>query len=214
MAGYFRVGSGVKDGTLSADQIDDMSSPAVEPSGPDPHTPVFVDDSGRRSARVRIVVRLIVAMLGLYVALAAFSLVAPVSFPIAHLGNLGLLPRHRQNATLGPRIKEAPLPAALAGTGNGSGTAPGGADVPTGTTLPSSQPTTPGGSAHAGVTVPPALSSTATTHPTATTTTATTPRSHTTTTVGGSTTTTHPNGPPTTGPHGPPSKTPGKGSKP
>jgi hypothetical protein len=188
-----------------------MSLPKAAPPEPGIHTPVFVDDSGRRRARLRIVVRVVVGILGLYLVLATASLVAPVSFPIAHLGNLGVLPRHRQNATLGPRSKEAPLPPALRPTGG----APGNPQVPTATTIGTSQTSTPGSTTPAGI-VPPGQSTTPATRstiPTSQTTTA--PSSVTTTsTKGRPTATTLPHGPSTTGPHGPPSTTPGKGSKP
>src|SRR4029079_7226772 len=126
-----------------------MSSRVVEPAT----TPVFVDDSGRRRARLRIVVRIVVGVLGLYVALAAVSLVAPVSFPIAHLGNLGVLPKHRENATLGPQSKEAALPAALR-----PGAAPGNAQVPTGTTIGTSRTFARGTTTPSGGAVPPGQS--------------------------------------------------------
>ena len=189
-----------------------MSSPVVAPEASHSGTPVFVDDSGRRRARLRIVVRVVVAVLGLYVVLAAASLVAPVSFPIAHLGNLGVLPRHRQNATLGPQSKEAALPAAL----QPSGAAPGNAQLPTGTTIGTSQTFAPGTTTPSGGAVPPGQStnpSTPSTNPSSRTTTVTTPTSVTTPTTQPASTTV-PHGPPTTGTHGPPSTTPGNGSKP
>jgi hypothetical protein len=193
----------------------DMSSPAAAPPTSDTGTPIFVDDSGRRRARVRVVVRVVVGILGLYVALAAISLVAPVSFPIAHLGKLGVLPRHRQNATLGPQSKEAALPAALQPSEKGTG----GTQVPTARTSATS---TPGRTTPSGVVVPPGQTTTpsgATTIPTSRTTTATTaPTTDTTATTppttGPPSTTTLPHGSSTTGAHGPPSSTPGKGSKP
>jgi hypothetical protein len=199
----------VHDGGIPDDDVQEMSSPVIASSGPGTPAPVFVDDSGRRRARmrvvVRIVVRIVVGILGLYVALASVSLVAPVSFPVVHLGSLGVLPRHRQNSTLGPRSKEAPLPAALVQPG----AAPGGSKVPTTTGA------SPGASTPAGVIGPPAGSTTpspATTIPTARTTTATaTTVANTTTTTTPSTTTTRPHGPPTTGTHGPPTSKPGKG---
>lgn len=193
-----------------------MSLPEVESPEPGAHTPVFVDDSGRRRARVRIVVRVVVGMLGLYLALAVGSLVVPVSFPIAHLGNLGVLPRHRENATLGPQSKEAALPAALQPSGAGTGTP----QVPTATTIGTSQPSGPGSTTPAGGIVPPGQTTTpsATTIPTSGSTTVTTAPSVDTTTTppttGRPTTSTLPHGPSTTGAHGPPSTTPGKGSKP
>ena len=185
-----------------------MSAPEIASEKPGAHTPVFVDDSGRRRARLRIVVRVVVGMLVLYTALAAVSLVAPVSLPIAHLGDLGVLPRHRQRATLGPLSKEVPLPAALAPSRTGTGDR----QTPTATTIGTSQTTTPSATTPAGVIVPPGQTS-----PSAATTIPTSRTTPVTTAPGVDTTTT----PPTTGrsststlPHGPPSTTPGKGSKP
>lgn len=190
-----------------------MSLPENGSAEPGTHTPVFVDDSGRRRARLRIVVRVVVGILGLYLALAVGSLVVPVSFPIAHLGNLGVLPRHRQNATLGPQSKEAALPAALQPNA-------GNPQAPTATTVGTPPNSAPGSTTPGGGIVPPGQTtpSATTTIPTSQTTTVTTapPVATTTTprTTGRPTTSTLPHGPSTTGKHGPPSTTPGRGSNP
>jgi hypothetical protein len=73
-------------------------------------TPVFVDESGRRHRRVVWVARGCVTLLGAYVALVVMGFTTSLSFPIAHLGGLGALPRHANHETLGPSSRALAAP--------------------------------------------------------------------------------------------------------
>jgi hypothetical protein len=94
--------------------------------------PVFVDDSGRRRGRLRIVGRVLVVGLGLYVAVVAAALTGSLSLPVAHLGEVRP-PREVAHGTLGEDARVMPLPRALAPP-NADHAAIG---VVSGTTMPS-----------------------------------------------------------------------------
>ena len=184
--------------------------------------PVFVDDSGRRLARARVAIRLVMGMLGGYVVLVAIGLAGSASLPAVHLADLGRLPtRSAASARLGAGSQQVALPVALqhAGASNGAASTAGKNPLsshdansrpgqnPGGARSPSAVPA-PGTSVTPGSTNGPSAT------PTTTPTTQAGPATTTPTTVTPSTTTTVPakgHGPPTSVPHGPP---PAHGHKP
>jgi hypothetical protein len=184
-----------------------MSFPTTDPLSPDAPTSIFVDESGRRRARARVVARVLVAGALIYVLVVIAGLTGSVSLPGVHLGELKRAEQNpaRSNA-LGPGSKVLSLPAALKPRRSKLAAAPiaaapGGSGFARGTTSP------PGGS---GASAPGVTSTTPSTHPGATT---TLPSPTTTPPPLVTTTTTRPHGRPTTTttPHGPPSTLPGKG---
>jgi hypothetical protein len=154
---------------------------------------VFVDESGRRRARTRIVARFLVAGAFVYVFVVIAGLTGSVSLPGVHLGELKrAAPGHKRSSALGPGSKVVSLPAALKPrrteiAAAPIATAPGGAGVAPG----AASPTTAG----SGATRP----------------TPSTSRGATTTLPPLVTTTTKPHGPPTSTTHGPPATKPGLG---
>lgn len=77
--------------------------------------PVFVDDSGRRRAWLRVAGRVAVVLLAVYAALVAIGLTGNLSFPVVHLGAAGRPPVHLRRTALpgvGPRsaLRAAPAP--------------------------------------------------------------------------------------------------------
>lgn len=181
-----------------------MSLPTTGPLPPDAPTPVFVDESGRRRARTRVVARILVAGALVYVLVVIAGLTGSVSLPGVHLGELKrAAPGPARSSALGAGSKVISLPAALKPRRSKIAaapiaTAPGGAGVAPGVTSP------PNGSGSG----PGATGTTPKTSPGATTT-----PSNPTTTTPLVTTTTKPHGRPTatTTPHGPPSTKPGLG---
>jgi hypothetical protein len=191
---------------MNASPEDTESRPSGRTDGP-----VFVDDSGRRHARVRILIRAGTGLVAVYVVLVVVGLAGSATLPVLHLTDLGRL--HVPSAAtprLGRGSKAVALPAALQPGGkannrarvasanrsararggnasNSGGTpTPGPGDGPTSVTPGSTaQPTTTATTRPApATTAPPQTSTTA---PTATT------------------TTTLVHGPPTSTQHGPPS---------
>jgi hypothetical protein len=186
----------------------EMSLPTTSPLPTDAPESVFVDESGRRRARTRIVARTIVAGAGIYVLVVIAGLTGSVSLPGAHLGVLGGSASGRASASrLGPGSKAVPLPSALrrkhstttstravATPPRGLGSAPGAtSSLPGGAIGPTHGQPSPGNP------------TTTTTRPTPTTTPTTT------TTTPPVTTTTKVHGPPTSTVHGPPVTKPGLG---
>jgi hypothetical protein len=89
-----------------------MSVPTPRPR-PAPRS-VFVDESGRRRARARVVMRTLVGCAAIYVLVVIAGLTSSVSLPGVHLGVLAQAPPGREQAgRLGARSKVLPLPAAL-----------------------------------------------------------------------------------------------------
>src|SRR4051794_6080365 len=90
------------------------TSPQEAGSADSAKRPVFVDDTGRRLARVRVLVRAAIAVVGLYVVLVVVGLAGSVSLPALHLVDLG---RPATPSTVVPRLGKgsgaAGLPAAL-----------------------------------------------------------------------------------------------------
>jgi hypothetical protein len=181
-----------------------MSLPTTNPLPPNAPTSVFVDESGRRRARTRVVARILVAGAFVYAFVVIAGLTGSVSLPGVHLGELKrAAPGHARSSTLGPGSKVISLPAVLKPRPSKIAAARGatdqaGAGVAPGTTSPS------GG---AGGSAPGATTPTPGTSPGATTT-----LPSPTTTVAAVTTTTRPHGRPTTTTtaHGPPSTLPGQ----
>jgi hypothetical protein len=163
---------------------------------------VFVDESGRRRARTRIVARSLVGAAGIYVLVVIAGLTSAVSLPGVHLGVLAHVAPGREHASrLGERSKVLSLPAALKGAPRAGG-APAPSDTPPGrSTTP--QANAPGGSNGGAAT-------TGSTPSTNDATTTTKPSAATTTSLPVTTTTTS-HGPPTSTIHGPPSTKPGIG---
>jgi hypothetical protein len=62
--------------------------------------PVFVDDSGRRRAWLRVAGRAAVVLLAVYAALVAIGLTGNLSFPVVHLGAAGRPPVHLRRTAL------------------------------------------------------------------------------------------------------------------
>jgi hypothetical protein len=177
-----------------------MSLPTTNPLPPDAPEPVFVDQSGRRHARTRIVARTIVAGAGIYVLVVIAGLTGSVSLPGAHLGVLRHPASGRANASrLGPGSKAVPLPSALRNKPKSTravATSPGDSGSAPGATSP-----LPGGTIGTDPAQPsPGNGTTTTAGPASPT---TTPPSVTTTTKA--------HGPPTSTTHGPPSTKPGLG---
>jgi hypothetical protein len=189
-----------------------MSFPTTGPLPPDAPTSVFVDESGRRRARTRIVARFLVAGAFIYVFVVIAGLTGSVSLPGVHLGELKrAAPGDARASALGPGSKVVSLPAALKPRGSKiaapAATLSGSPGVAPGAT----SPTTAGSGASVAGTGP-----TPTTQPGATTTlpTTTLPGPATTSTPP-ATTTSRPRGrstTTTTTPHGPPSTLPGQGN--
>ncbi|MDQ1481740.1 MAG: hypothetical protein QOI44_2601 [Actinomycetota bacterium] len=181
-----------------------MSFPTTDPLPPDAPTSVFVDESGRRRARTRVVARVLVAGALVYAFVVIAGLTGSVSLPGVHLGELKrAAPGHARSSALGPGSKAISLPAELAPRRSKiaaarRATEQAGAGVAPGTTSPSGGV---GGSAPGATTSTPGTSAGATT---------TLPSP--TTTVAAVTTTTRPHGRPTTTttPHGQPSTLPGQ----
>lgn len=185
--------------------------------------PVFVDDTGRRRTRLRLVGRVMVALLGLYAALVIVGLTGSVSFPGVHLAELGRVADKTHHVQLGRGSAQIKVPAlAGAATANRSSATPdrkSTAGSSPARNASSSGPQAPG---RTGVIVPvtlPVPATTPTGSPTtvahgrpsrsATTTTTTAPTATTTSVPGPPTTTrTHGQGPPTT------TSNPGKGTRP
>jgi hypothetical protein len=183
-----------------------MSLPTTGPLPPDAPTSVFVDESGRRRARTRVVARVLVGGALVYVLVVIAGLTGSVSLPGVHLGELRrAAPGHNRSSALGPGSKVVSLPAALRPRRSKvaaarittapphSGVAPGATNGPDGS-----------GSGPGATNTTPNTSPVATTAP-----------SNPTTTQPLVTTTTKPHGRPTTTttPHGggPPSTKPGLG---
>jgi hypothetical protein len=159
---------------------------------------VFVDESGRRRARTRVVARTLVGGAGVYVLVVIAGLTSAVSLPGVHLGVLARVAPGREHAgPLGSGSKVLSLPAALKPRPHAR------AAAPSKTTAPRSG-AAPGGSN--GSTDP--TGTTPGTNDGATTTTR--PSSATSTTLAVTTTTKH-HGQPTSTSHGPPSTKPGVG---
>jgi hypothetical protein len=183
-------------------------------------SPVFVDDSGRRLARARLIVRLCVCMVGAYGVLVAIGLAGSASWPALHLADLGRL-QTKSAATprLGKNSQVAALPVALQPKATPNGPANvslNDAHGTPGVTAPSGAPAlSPGNSSSPGNAQTPRRPVTpgSTTRPTTTPTTqgATTttspapPTTFTTPTTQPMTTTTRAHGSPVSVPHGPPS---------
>lgn len=183
-----------------------MSFPTTNPLPPDASIAVFVDESGRRRARTRIVARALVAAAGVYVLIVFVGLTGSVDLPGVHLGELERsAPGRAQTSALGPGSKIVSLPGALkarsgAADAAPSATSPGNSGVAPGAAGPSA-----GGSDGAA----PGAGSTPTTGPGNAPTTTTSAGSTTTLPV---TTTTRLHGPPTSTARGPSTTTkPGQG---
>jgi hypothetical protein len=174
--------------------------------------PVFVDESGRRHGRVRLVGRALGGLVALYVVLVLFGLTGSVSLPVVHFGDVprlgpaaqGVLERRGKLVPFagGPKLVDSPRGAAVARTAKS-----------TGSNVNSSRPGAPapvvvpphGGGSVPGV--PPAIGTGVPTTLAPVTTVPSPP-------------TTVQQGPPTTRPHGhgngngPPTSVPGKGHRP
>jgi predicted lipid-binding transport protein (Tim44 family) len=176
-----------------------MSLPTTSPLPSDAPTSVFVDESGRRRARTRILARTIVAGALLYVLIVIAGLTGSVSFPGVHLGVLGHVATGRAQASrLGPRSKAVPLPSELRPKASSAKRTPA--------ARPSTSATAPAPGASTATN--PTQSTPSTGNQTATT---AGPASPTTTTTPLVTTTTRAHGRPTSTTHGPPSTNPGVG---
>jgi hypothetical protein len=181
-----------------------MSVPTTSPqSSPAPApTSVFVDESGRRRARTRVVARTLVGAAGIYVLVVIAGLTSAVSLPGVHLGVLAQVAPGREHANrLGERSKVLSLPAALKGARRAAGARSPGDASPGRSTAPGAHG--PGGS-NAGT------ETTGSTPSSNGATTTTKPSSVTTTSLPVTTTTRH-HGQPTSTSHGPPSTKPGVG---
>ena len=177
---------------------------------------VFVDDTGRRRARFRVVGRIILGLLGVYLAMVIAGLTGSLSLPAVRLGDLGRLPTGARRVTLGPSSRETRLPAAFSPP---AGARDQGGNVGNVESSPADTPGRPGFGKPAGfatgpepgpvTSAAPNASPTATLAPSPSTTIARTP-----TTLDRSTTTSP--SPPTTRAHehGPPSTMPAKSHKP
>jgi hypothetical protein len=175
-----------------------MSLPTTGPLPSEAPISVFVDESGRRRARTRVVARIIVAAAGIYVLVVIAGLTGSVSLPGVHLGVLGHAATGRAQASrLGPGSKAVPLPAALRPKGSRpkSTRALKPPHSAPGATSPASGPS---------IGPAPAAPSAGIPAPTAG------PKAP-TTTIPPITTTTRAHGPPTSTAHGPPSTKPGVG---
>ncbi|MDQ1449134.1 MAG: hypothetical protein QOC79_2105 [Actinomycetota bacterium] len=180
-----------------------MSLPTSDPLLRDEPASVFVDESGRRRARTRVVARILVAGALVYAFVVVAGLTGSVSLPGVHLGELKrAAPGHARSSALGPGSKAISLPAALTPRRSKiaaarRATAQASAGVAPGTTSPSGGA---GGSAPGATASPGTSPGASTTLPSPTT------------TVAAVTTTTRPHGRPTTTttPHGQPSTLPGQ----
>jgi hypothetical protein len=178
-----------------------MSVPTTSPqSSPAPApTSVFVDESGRRRARTRVVARTLVGAAGIYVLVVLAGLTSAVSLPGVHLGVLAQVAPGREHASrLGERSKVLSLPAALKGARRAAGARSPGDNAPGRSTAPGAHGSNAG------------TETTGSTPSSKRATTTTKPSSVTTTSLPVTTTTRH-HGQPTSTSHGPPSTKPGVG---
>ena len=179
-----------------------MSLPTTSPLPAPPPTSVFVDESGRRRARARVVARTIVGGAGIYVLIVIAGLTSSVSLPGAHLGLLSHVASGRAHSSrLGAGSKVISLPAALKRRHSTHGARPSGTTAARGgTTAPGATGPAAGGSNGTSQTT-----SATTSSGNRSTTSSPTPTSQPVTT------TTKNHGPPTSTAHGPPSTKPGVG---
>ena len=75
--------------------------------------PVFVDDSGRRRAWLRVAGRVAVVLLAVYAALVAIGLTGALTFPVVHLGSGGRRPLHAPDRTALGRSGHSTAPQAV-----------------------------------------------------------------------------------------------------
>jgi hypothetical protein len=75
-------------------------------------TPVFVDDSGRRRAWLRVGGRAVVVLLAAYAAFVAIGLAGTLTLPVVNLGEVGRPSAKARAATLGAGARHAARPAA------------------------------------------------------------------------------------------------------
>ncbi|MDQ1461868.1 MAG: hypothetical protein QOI08_3352 [Actinomycetota bacterium] len=170
-------------------------------------TPVFVDDSGRRLARARVVIRGGVVLVGAYVVLVVIGLTGSATLPALHLADLGRLPAPSASAArLGKGSKAVALPAALRPGGSAKGALRSASNA-SGRSRASHGTAVIGGSGSAGGVPTPGSAAPPATTPTLGNTPTTLPpqTTATTATTVATTTTTRAHGPPTSRPHGPPS---------
>ncbi|MDQ1511268.1 MAG: hypothetical protein QOG50_3112 [Actinomycetota bacterium] len=176
-----------------------MSLPTTGPLPSEAPISVFVDESGRRRARLRILARTIVAAAGIYVLVVIAGLTGSVSLPGVHLGVLGHAAAGRAHASrLGRGSNAVPLPAALRPKGSTakSTRARKPSQSAPGATSPASGPSIGTAPAAPSAGIPATTAG---------------PKAPTTTTPLVTTTTTKAHGPPTTTAHGPPLTKPGLG---
>ena len=176
-----------------------MSVPTSPQSAP---TSVFVDESGRRRARARVVARALVGAAGIYVLVVIAGLTSAVSLPGVHLGVLAQVEPGREHPSrLGRTSKVLSLPAALKGARRGVGAQSPSDTAPGRSTAPGANaPRGPNGGTETTGGTPKSNDATTTTKPS----------SATTTSLPVTTTTKH-RGQPTSTSHGPPSTKPGIG---